>query len=383
MTAKAASSLAEAVPSTSLLTRAALAALVLFYLTLELSQLLQPGAAPPHACRREGALGSARARLPPPSFPASLGLPLNASALQRAALRHGQPPPPPAAAFAPLASFQHALGYQHFSPPQALRCIARAGGLALVGDSMLREVTTVLLEYLGRPRIKVQGVPWAAQRADEVFDVTLEDGSAAQARLFFRFAANIHPQLGARVAEAALELGVRAVVAHSGVWDLMPDSGASAGDGLARYQVGAARFLEGVRLALAPQLAALDASEAAAAAAAAAPLPPRRFLWRTMSPTVLARLDDTRRAALAPAALHAGNAFMREALRAAAQAAGAPPFEVVDMELLMPAGQEQLVREDGYHPTDPSALATAQVVLNMLCGPQVTAETLAQLALAE
>jgi hypothetical protein len=121
-------------------------------------------------------------------------------------------------------------------------------------------------------------------------------------------------------------------------------------------------------------LAAPDAGEAGA------PLPPRRFLWRTMSPTVLARLDDTRRAALPPAALHAGNTFMREALRAAAQGAGAPPFEVVDMEILMPAGQEQLVREDGYHPTDPSALATAQVVLNMLCGPRVTAESLAQLA---
>ena len=376
MTAKAAASLADAAPSPTLLTRALLAALVLFFLSLELTLLLRPGGAA-QACRaREGP----RARLPPPSPPppASLGLPLNASALQRAALRHGQPPPPPAAAFAPLASFQHALGYVHFSPPQALRCIARSGGLALVGDSMLREVTTVLLEYLGRPRIKVQGVPWAAQRADEVFDVTLEDGSAAQARLFFRFAANIHPQLGARVAEAALELGVRAVVAHSGVWDLMPDSGASAADGLARYQRGAAGFLEGVRLALAPQLAALDAGEAGAP-----PLPPRRFLWRTMSPTVLARLDDTRRVALAPAALHAGNVWMREALRAAAQGAGAPPFEVVDMELLMPAGQEQLVREDGYHPTDPSALATAQVVLNMLCGPRVTAESLAQLALAE
>ena len=297
----------------------------------------------------------------------TLAQPANASALQQAAR---QPLPlTPEQAFSPFSSYQHSLAFRRFSPTELLQCLARSGGVALVGDSTLREVTTVLLEFLGRPRIKVQGVPWAAQRADEQFDVLGQDGAPASASIHFRFAQNVHPDLGARVADAALSLGVRVVVAHSGFWDLMPDSGATAEDWLQRYQRGVAAFLEGARNSLAPQL---EAQESAG-------LPPRRWFFRTINPTVLSRLDAQRRSAKPPGAVHAANVFLREAL-AAASAAGGPEWEVLDMADITPFGQEGLIREDGYHPTDESALATFLVVANRLCGERVTGETLAELA---
>ena len=296
-----------------------------------------------------------------------LAQPANASALQQAARL--PLPLAPEQAFTPFSSFQRSLAFRSFSPTELLQCLARSGGVALVGDSTLREVTTVLLEFLGRPRIKVQGVPWAAQRADEQFDVVGLDGAPASAGIYFRFAQNVHPDLGARVADAALSLGVRVVVAHSGFWDLLPDSGATAENWLQRYQRGVAAFLEGVRGSLAPQLAAQEG----------AGLPPRRWFFRTINPTVLSRLDALRRSAIPPGAVHAANAFLREAL-AAASDKGGPVWELLDMADLVPYGQEGLVREDGYHPTDESALATFQVVANRLCGEKVTGETLAALA---
>ena len=243
-----------------------------------------------------------------------------------------------------------------------------------MGDSTLREATTVLLEYLGRPRIKVNGVAWENQRADEEFVVELRGGGSAKARLHFLFARNIDSELAHRISEAALTHDTRAIVAHSAFWDWNVDTGASAEDWLARYMRGAARCLQTVRTELAPALAAQDS-------AAGASLPPRRWLWRTANPTVLGRLDEGRRTFLTPARVHASNAFIKAALAASSAAGGyAPVWEVVDMADIVPSGREDLVREDGYHPTDPSALATVQVIFNKLCGHRVTSRTLEEMA---
>ena len=288
-----------------------------------------------------------------PSGPSHHAAQLNGSALAAAA-RFAQPFAR-ALPFDPFESFRHALGYRRFSPTEVLQCIAASGGLALVGDSTLREMTTVLLEYLGRPRIAVQGVPWGNQAASEHLEVIMPNGAPATAHLFFRFAQNAHPDLRMRLAEAALELGARAVVAHSLFWDFnYPESGVEEEGWLREYMRGISSTLLGVQEELAPALLGEEAQVggggggAAAAAGAAAPPPPRRrWLFKTGNPTVLSRLDSGRRTFLTPGMVHAGNAFLRAALRAAPPHGGAE-WEVVDMFDIMPLGMEELVREDGY-----------------------------------
>ena len=277
--------------------------------------------------------------------------------------------------FDPFTGLMHGLGYQKFSPTEALQCIARVGGLGLVGDSMVREVTTVFLEYLGRPRIAVMKVAWENQRADEIFDVTMPDGSQAQARLFFRFAKNAHPELTSRISEMALSLGVRAIVAHSQFWDFhLWDTPATASSWLSRYMALVARCLEETRNILAPQLAALDAGDTT--------LPPRRWLWRTGNPTVQGRLDEKRATFLPTGFVHASNAFVKAALKASSESGGwAPQWTLLDMWDIIPPGMDSLIREDGYHPVDTAALSTIQVILNQLCGEEITQKTLTDLIL--
>ena len=297
---------------------------------------------------------------------------LNASVLLEAA--EFQEPFAQGSSFDPFLSYAHALGFKWFSKEEVLECIHNVGGLAFVGDSMLREASTVLLEYLGRPRIKVQGVAWENQRADEAFEILLPDGTTRSAHLFFRFAKNVHPELTSRIREVTESLGVRAVVAHSQFWDFNTDTGATWRDWLSRYIHTVSLCLEEVREVLAPQLAALDA-------ALESKLTPRRWLWRTGNPTVLSRLDEKRRTFLTPGIIHASNLFVKEALHASSISGGlAPVWEIVDTWDIIPYGMEHLIREDGYHPTDKSALNFVMVALNKLCGSEVAASTLSQLA---
>lgn len=117
---------------------------------------------------------------------------------------------------APWPGSSRGRGWVEFSREELLSCAARAGGVAFVGDSVMRETVNALLRVVGGCCVDT-----TVTHAWQAHEVTLAAGGGATVRLAFRFARNAAPELGDHVARL-LDSGVGAIVAGSGFWDLNP-----------------------------------------------------------------------------------------------------------------------------------------------------------------
>jgi hypothetical protein len=281
----------------------------------------------------------------------------------------------------PFEGLMRARGWHWYNKSEVLQCLAAVGGVCFAGDSTVREMASELSTFLGRSKIQVQNVKWPDQRADETFDaVDIAPSTKGGAwrrglvpRFRFRFAQNAWPDLGARVEECSLPpRGFRVVVAHSALWDVMPDSGTSETNWLSSYMKRISYFFRFFVDTLLPRLEQSDEAEAAEAAAAGRPAdPPRRWIWRAANPTHRKTLDKMRLRRITWEHVSLLNAFAREVLDAIGG------WQWLDtQELQQPSRLPQFLDEDGYHPSHPSSLTAIQSLMNRLCSPAITMETL-------
>ena len=306
----------------------------------------------------------------PQALPSLLSL--NASALLAAA--HFAAPFASSPGFSPRESLTHALGLRHFPPEALLPCLAAHGPLAVVGDSNARNLASHLLESLGRARVPVVGVPWDEQRVDEAFS----GPPATQTSIHFRFARNAWPLLARATEDAVIGLGARVLVCHSAFWDMNYDTGVSDTDWLQAWQRKVARYLVWVRETLLPAAAAADASRGGP------PPPPLRLFFRDANPTAWDMMDEGRKRFMTTGRVHAMNAFLHAALAAEAAAPGGAAWTLLPTAPLMPLHQlREFVGDDGYHASEEVNGVLAQLLLNDLCAPRITLETLRGLAEGE
>jgi hypothetical protein len=337
----------------------------------------------PAAAARAPAAACVTAPPSPPPPPASSARAAwdAASFLAQAALPAGYAAAP---AYAPWPGASRARGWAGVSAARedALACVARAGGLAFIGDSTSREAANVLLEALGGARVDT-GVPHARHAADAVFGANASGGGGA--RVAFRFSKHFaarEGEPGESLAERIAELGggangVRAFVVNVGLWELNPSQGGAGFENLLQHFARAvAAFLREMRERALPALAA-------AAPRGAAPV---TLIWRAINPTLTSRVLADRAALLAPGRAAAANALVARALgawNAREGAAGLPRWRIIDTFELMPQHaleDEGVLAGDGYHPCCAALRSIVDAALSEACGRDFTSETLDELA---
>ena len=292
--------------------------------------------------------------------------------------------------------FERGSGGRLFSRDEMLQCLVTVGGLGLVGDSTLRELTSALLEYLGRSRIVVLGNPWVNQRATEEWpNILMPDGSVGIARLRFRFAKNTWPDLGERVEEITLPPhGSRAVLVHSGFWDINwqePLNSITDVNFFSTYVQRVSKFLIYIRDNLVPRLDEMEEQQGHSSSSDLTMLlPPRRWLWRTTNPSFFNKLDDGRRHWLTTGRAALVNEFATQAIIAVGEvgegegSGRSTHWELYDVWKMMPpellGGEPDIVDSDGYHPSRWVSTQMAHRLMNQLCGKRIGRETLEGLA---
>jgi hypothetical protein len=246
-------------------------------------------------------------------------------------------------------------------------------------------MASILLSALGRGGVNARGITHDGQRADvEWPGVEMPDGSAGTARFKFRFARGAWPILGSRVEEVAqAPHGLRVVLANSGLWDMNYDTGVTDASFLHVYMRKIAAFFLYVRDGLSPSLAESDAEEAKGRVASSTPLPPQRWLWRSINPTHWAILDSERKRFLTSGRAAVMNEFVREAIRGASEGGrgthtSPPQWEWFDSFSTMPLDRiaDFVSGVDGYHPNNAANGVFVQRLFNQLCGARIGASTL-------
>ena len=291
--------------------------------------------------------------------------------------------------------FAAGSGAHLFTRDEMLRCMVSVGGLGIIGDSTVRELSSGLLEFLGRNRIPVLGVKREDQRSDDVWpDVKMEDGSIGVARFRYRFAKNTWPELASRAEEITLPPnGARAVLVHSGFWDFdVNNAGLSDTTFFSVYVRRVAKFLTYVRDELGPKLDDCDAEEGVTTTIGKG-LAPRRWLWRTTNPSFHPKLDEGRKEWQTTGRVALLNEFSTAAIVAAGEAdtktrSKSTLWELYDAWKMMPPellGREigvnkDIIAEDGYHPSRSVSTLMAHRLMNQLCGKRIGSDTLEGLA---
>ncbi len=264
--------------------------------------------------------------------------------------------------YAPWVGASSASQWREFSAAELLQCLSRHGGIAFIGDSTTRETVNALLLLLQSGDAVSTQVPHAQQQYMRTFP------GAPNATLAFRFARSLHPELLQKAVEllAPEGPGLGALVASSGFWDLSPEQGGgSHTEALATYATRMARFLHGLWGAL-PQGASTSTSTSTSSHGRRQPA----LLWRTITPTAYSRAPADRRDYLSLGRTAAANALAQRFLaawNAQAQAQALPRWAVLDAELLMPAGREESIAEDGYHPSQDTLQLLVHAIFSELC----------------
>jgi len=235
-------------------------------------------------------------------------------------------------------------GWHRFTSVELLQCIAASGGWAFTGDSVMRETVNALLSLVGSTDTVDTRVAHEFQTYSGAFAVPGVEN--ATARIAFRFARNLAPELGEKAKELLAGGVAKTLFAGSGFWDLNPGQGG--GDhrtALPTYATRLARFLTELASALegAPPRPALAA--------------PFTLVWRTITPIAYAKAPEDRRDFISIGRTEAANAVAKKLIEEgwnadpARDPAVLPHFKVIDSTLIMPPGDEGRVAEDGYHPS--------------------------------
>ena len=251
-------------------------------------------------------------------------------------------------------------GYTPFTPLEILSCAARVGGVAFVGDSVMRETVNQLLRHIGGCCVD-NSVGHAQQTYDRDYDY-----NHTIIHISFRFARNAAPELGDRVSELLKTGKVHAIVAGSGFWDLNPGQGGSSDiDFVTSYAIRIATFLKDLR------------SRVSAGT--------HTLVWNEVTNTEYSRIHDDRRSYLTNGRIAAVNAVARRLLAAWGDYGGGvgsggvsgggvmgnvPRWAIVDADLLIPINNlPALVSADGYHPTKEVLLNKVFAIFSELCPP--------------
>ena len=240
-------------------------------------------------------------------------------------------------------------GYTTFTPSELLSCAARVGGVAFVGDSVMRETVNQLLRQIGGCCVD-NSVGHEKQTYDRDFHY-----NNSVVHISFRFARNAAPELGQRVSKLLETGNVKSIVAGSGFWDLNPGQGGSSEiDFVTSYAIRIASFLKDLRPRVTEGI--------------------HKLVWNEITATVFERTSTDRRSYLTNGRIAALNAVARRLLAAWGDNSGVmgnvPRWTVVDADLLIPLNNLQvLVSPDGYHPTKEVLLNKVFAIFSELCPP--------------
>jgi len=224
----------------------------------------------------------------------------------------------------------------------------------------MRETFNALLRILEVGDAVNVNVPHAQQRYES--EIPLPGTTNATARIAFRFARNLHPELGDRAKELLQNgiqgTGMRGLVVGSGLWDLNPGQGGGGHTtALTTYAIRLAKFLREMGLFL------KEKREEGGG--------PYRLVWRMIAPTVWSKAPIDRRDFLSNGRIEACNAiarrFLGEAWNFFAVSKMLPPWALVESSLLMPPGHESRVSGDGYHPTPQTLERFVHAIASEFC----------------